>query len=274
MMTVMSVLMLLVVGGNRTTGEEPRPVARKPVAIVAEDETPGEILLDLTPYDIERSEARFSPQLREYRRRYRGIHLIRNAEQRQRRMLALAESLESNLPADQAREFPDWLELVQSAYYAGGATYKAILALNTRFDHLQKALTPNALAQKALDEAVMRSGFRQFELADALFDRALHSTTLAPLQYKAIMARGRMMSARSGMDAALDYYRDLVRSPGELGPSIAREAHYQVAEELHRHGHVDAAIEVLQEMERQYQGTPEAEKARNSREGWIKTPDE
>jgi len=277
-------------------------------ALAANEESPRAVAaparpatVTVTAKDIIRSEAQYSPGLRNYRRNYRMVSMLREKADQKKRMLTMASEIQRLLPAQSDKELALWLELQQNAYTTGGKTKLAVAVLEKRYTLLSgkaiklgktarlskaakmgKPVDLDKLAEQALKEATLATAFKHYEIAEALHKRAISVAKSQAMRVQAVMALGRLISRTEGMEAAVEYYMSLAKGQVDslgigkvkLEPEMAREAHYRAAVEYYRHDQLERALKVLDDIEAAYPDEPEAEKARHTRKGWQKTPDE
>lgn len=228
----------------------------------------------LNAADIKRAEAKYSELLQEYRSRYRVVRMIRDQVEMRTRLSRLAKEVEGLIPDQEESEVPVWLKLQQDAFVATGKTASALAALDRRFVVLSKTWPGDRIARVALDEAVRATALKDYAIAAALYEQAQASAGTQGMLFKAVMGRGRLISEKDGMEAAIAYFQSMTTDLIDSEPELAREAHFRAAMEYYRHDQLNQAVEVLREIEARYPDTPEAEKARHTRKGWARNSED
>jgi hypothetical protein len=258
-------------GAGATTQDTNRP---EPAPVAADGEPLTRTVFHAGAVDIEKAEQRFSPALRAHRRSYRLGLTTRDQESLRRKMLELALRIEAERPADDDPEAADWLEVQQGAFAAAGQIRGALGALEQRYEVLSRDVGSDELAVRAVREAEHAVALERFAIAEHLHDKAVDLARSPAARFTAVLDRGRFLARRDGMETAVAYYLGIANDRINEEPELAREAHIRVAEEFYHAQRLQEAIDVLLEVERRYEGTPEAERARHMRKGWVKGPGE
>lgn len=209
-----------------------------------------------------------SAELEALQRRYATVRSIRVASLRNRELGRIVEAVVALPAATELEELDARVALRIGSLAHAERTEEAVAALHERVALWRNRCDSGGVATRALEAFGGEMANRQYCLAE-MYCAAAQEADLSPAgMFRAILARGRLISARDGDAACAEYFLHIVAERESRPIELIHEVHYQAAEALFRSRQLDRAFAALDAMEKDYAGTPAEERARHTRRGW------